>query len=223
MALLAVRRARRRRAMKNPSSPPDAARSQGRVRTSPAGVSSTGRPRSSAGGSGSRSIRAPAASSASIRWAPPRAAASTPHRPARRRARPCRPRPSSSRPCASASRATSAGDLAQGTSGWRRMVPVAVQGASSSTASNGARGRHSSASATTISASSDSRPRLRTRNSARSGERSIAVTLAPRAASCARLAARRGADVEHPPAPDVPSSRAGRAAAASCTHQAPSS
>ena len=57
--------------------------------------------------------------------------------------------------------------LAQGTSGWRRIVPVAVQGASSRTAANGAGGRHSSASATTISASIVSRPRLRTRNSAR--------------------------------------------------------
>ena len=45
---------------------------------------------------------------------------------------------SSSFACASASRATSSGDLAHGMSGWRRMVPVAVQGASSRTASNGA-------------------------------------------------------------------------------------
>ena len=46
----------------------------------------------------------------------------------------------SSRSCSAANSATSRGRFSRATSGWRRMVPVALQGASSSTASSGAAG-----------------------------------------------------------------------------------
>ena len=57
-------------------------------------------------------------------------------------------------------RMTSSGVLCQAMSGWRRIVPVAVQGASSSTRPTGRGGRQSSASATSISASSSRRARF---------------------------------------------------------------
>ncbi len=66
---------------------------------------------------------------------------------------------SSSR-CNRTRRATSSGVLCQAMSGWRRIVPVAVQGASSSRRATGAGGRHSRASATTTSAARSSRARF---------------------------------------------------------------
>ena len=81
---------------------------------------------------------------------------------------------------------------------------------------------HSAASATTVSASSESRVRLSRSRAMRAGERSTAVTRAPASASCAVLppgAAQRSA-MDLPAM--SPNSRAGSAAAASCTHQWPS-
>ncbi len=78
------------------------------------------------------------------------------------------------------------------------------------------------ASASTTSASSLRRTRFSLRRARRAGERSTAVTRAPRAASCAVLppgAAHRSATRSPLTSP---SSRAGRLAATSCTHQAPS-
>ena len=80
----------------------------------------------------------------------------------------------------------SPGRLVQATSGWRRMVPVALQGASSSAASNGGASKVS-ALATTSSASSCSRARLTARRFSRCAERSTAETAAPASASCAHL------------------------------------
>ena len=128
---------------------------------------------------------------------------------------------SSSRRCRPASAAMSASRLSQGMSGWRRMVPVDEQGASSSTASNGSGlpvgdvgrdglGRE-------CRAGRDSRAAARA-----GGERSTAVTRRRRrrAARSCRPAPRRD---RRPLLPRTsPSSRAGSAAAASCTHQAPS-
>ena len=126
-----------------------------------------------------------------------------------------------SRRCSAASAAISDGCLSHGTSGCRRIVPVEEHGASRSTASNGS-AVHSSTSAQTNSASSDNRARFPRRRSSRAGERSTAVRRAPAAASCAALppgAAQRSA-TRSPPT--LPNRRAGKAAAASCTHQAPS-
>jgi hypothetical protein len=111
--------------------------------------------------------------------------------------------------------------LTKGRSGWRRIVPVAEQGASSSTASKG-RGRPSAA----------HRP-PRSRPSARCapGSRATAPARAgdverrdrrPGGRHLQRLAARGCAQVQHPLARPDASRRAGRAAAASCTHQCPS-
>ena len=81
---------------------------------------------------------------------------------------------------------------------------------------------HSAASATTVSASSESRARLSRSRAMRPGERSTAVTRAPAWASCAVLppgAAQRSA-MDLPAT--SPNRRAGNAAAASCTHHWPS-
>ena len=126
-----------------------------------------------------------------------------------------------SRRCSAASAAMSASRFSQGMSGWRRMVPVEEQGASSRTASNGP-ARHCVTSAATISAVRSRRARLLRSRSSRAGARSTATTWAPAAASCAVLppgAAQRSATVSPRTSPN---SRAGSAAAASCTHQAPS-
>ena len=119
-------------------------------------------------------------------------------------------------------RATSAGDLCQAMSGCRRIVPVAEHGASRSTRLTGRGGRQASASATSIRASSWRRSRLLRRRPARLSDSSTAVTAAPAAASCAVLppgAAHRSIALRPRTSP---SSRAGSAAAASWTHQAPS-
>ena len=115
------------------------------------------------------------------------------------------------------------GRFSQAMSGWRRIVPVAVHGASRRMASKGSGGRQSRMSAAN-----------RLGDEAEAGEIggqplaagraaiSTAVTLAPAAASAAVLppgAAQRSAT--RLPATS-PRSFAGSAAAASCTHQAPS-
>ena len=152
---------------------------------------------------------------------PPPARANRRSRPAYRRAwsipRHARSDGAERRPAPS----TSASRLSQGTSGWRRIVPVEEHGASSSTASNGPPA-HSAASATTVSAVEAQACQVlpQAQGGAPSGRR--AVTWAPPAAvgrSC-RRARRRD---RPPPCPQIsPSRRAGSAAAASCTHQTPS-
>ena len=109
------------------------------------------------------------------------------------------------------------------TSGWRRMVPVALHGASSRMASYGAAGSQSITSAVTRSAFSWVRSRLAINRSIRRAELSSAVTVKPAADSCIVLppgAAHKSS--ARLPLPS-PSNRAGRLAARSCTHHAPSS
>ena len=138
--------------------------------------------------------------------------------------RPARPSPRRfpefHRPAAAAT-VTSAAPLIQGRSGWRRMVPVAVQGASIST--SGAVPLKSRASLS-ISVGGQVRcaPDFRGCAPARAASISTAVTSAPRAASCMVLppgAAQRS--ITRLPATS-PSSSTGKVAAASCTHQSPS-
>ena len=224
-ALVAAQPCRRKRAMKKPSRPPRSARWQGRVRTSPSAVRSTGKPvelaRARPAGArpaGRRRARARSRCGAFLRLQ--RAAGVDQDAAGLEHARP-RPRAAGAAapPCAS----TSAGVLCQAMSGWRRIVPVAVQGASSSTAPTGARrapvervGDHDlgvEPEAREV-ACAGARPACR--------DSSTAVTSAPAAASCAVLppgAAHRSITARPPTSP---SRRAGRAAAASCTHQAPS-
>ena len=111
-----------------------------------------------------------------------------------------------------------------GTSGWRRIVPVALHGASSSTASNGSAGVHAAASACTTFGLQSPVPQVLPQS--RQPRR---VTLhrerptAPAAASCAVLppgAAQRSATRSPGRAA---SSLAGSAAAASCTQNSPRS
>ena len=107
-------------------------------------------------------------------------------------------------------------------SGWRRSVPVPEQGASSRMASNCSVGVHLLASAVTSSAEKPARVRFSPSRVIRRSEMSTAVTCAPAAQSCRVLppgAAHRSAT--RLPVMS-PSRRAGRVAAASCTHQVPS-
>ena len=102
------------------------------------------------------------------------------------------------------------------------MVPVAEQGASSKMASTGASGTNLRPSDKTSLAGIFSRFKLRRNLSSRLRLLSIAVTLAPAAMSWAVLppgAAQRS--ITCLPS-SWPSRRAGIAAAASCTHHAPS-
>ena len=79
------------------------------------------------------------------------------------------------------------GCFSQGMSGWRRMVPVAEQGASRSTASNFSAGCHFRMSAASSRASRPRRRRFSPRRLSRLSEISTAVTFAPEAASSAVL------------------------------------
>ncbi len=117
---------------------------------------------------------------------------------------------------------TSRGRLKCGMSGCRLIVPVAVQGASSSTASKGVGGIHSVASAWMISAESLTRRRFSLNRSIRRGSRSTAITSAPATASCAVFPP--GAAPKSPTrSPPRTARRAtGSAAATSCTQNAPS-
>ena len=128
---------------------------------------------------------------------------------------------SSRRACNAVSCGRSRSLFSQGMSGCRRMVPVEEQGASSSTASNGP-AFHSVASAVTISTESFSRARFcRSRRSR--GSRAVhGGDVCPRARKLRGLAARRSAQISHAHAATSPRRRAGNAAAASCTHHAPS-
>ena len=90
----------------------------------------------------------------------PPAAASRRHRPAGHRAAAWRRPAAISACCWATEAAMSAGRFKCGTSGCRRMVPVALHGASSSTASSGAGGRQVSASACTTVAGRRRRSRL---------------------------------------------------------------
>ena len=127
-----------------------------------------------------------------------------------------------SRSWPSARTAMSRSRLRWSTSGWRRMVPVAEQGASSRTASRGAGGCHSAASAWMIWAVRRRRARFSARRARRRSSRSTAKTVAPAAASWAAFppgAAQRSAMVSPGWAAEE---RAGMAAAASCTQNLPS-
>ena len=130
---------------------------------------------------------------------------------------------SSSRRCSSASLAMSAGDFVQGTSGWRRTVPVEEQGASSSTASNSScRLVCRAYRPATISASRPSRSRLLAEPRQpvlRDVDRGDVGAGQRRAAPSCRRARRK--DRRRACPATSPSSRAGRLAAASCTHHAP--
>src|SRR6266851_1748291 len=86
-----------------------------------------------------------------------------------------------------ARRATSSGLFRCGTSGWRRIAPVAVHGASSRTPAALTRGCQTAASAVIASTEKSRRWRLVIRRSRRRCERSTAVTMAPALASCAVL------------------------------------
>ena len=133
---------------------------QGSVRTVPAGVMRLGeaadlgrrdRHERRAGGGRGRGRAAPR---------PPPARASRCSRRACRRASSMAAARSIMRAWSAASAAMSSGAFSQAMSGWRRMVPVAVQGASRRTASKGSGGRQSRMSAATVSASSCRRARL---------------------------------------------------------------
>ena len=118
---------------------------------------------------------------------------------------------------------TSAALLIQGRSGWRRMVPVAVQGASSST--NGARSFGCEIAHIALHASrrqAAAAPDFARAAAARMGSRSTAITFAPAAASCTPCRPARRKDRSPSCRATSPSSRAGRLAAKSCTHQSPS-
>ncbi len=83
------------------------------------------------------------------------------------------------RNCKSASFATSCGDLVHATSGWRRIVPVDEQGASSSTASNWVSGSQSNRLDTAVCAFKPRRSKFPDRRLRREAEISSAVTFAP--------------------------------------------
>ena len=158
-----------------------------------------------------------------------RAGASSSRRPEGPPAPPCRrrePEAGSAGPRAGPRRRGRAGAEYRDGAG---SCPVAVHGASRSTMSAGAGGLHSSASASTISASRRSLARFSPSRRRREAERSTATTRAPAAASCAvfppgaapisstRLPATTGrgsGQAEPPPhlAPTTPPSRSPRAA-----------
>ena len=150
----------------------------------------------------------------------PRVPMSRQQRPKCRPARPGWRRIPGSRKQAAAETVTSAAPLIQGRSGWRRMVPVAVQGASSSTVAQPLSRRATSA--------LDDLGREFYAGEVfvdAGGARRIVLHrchLGAGAASCVVLppgAAQRSST--RSPAPS-PSSRVGRVAAASCTQQLPS-
>src|SRR5262249_32165054 len=85
---------------------------------------------------------------------------------------------------------TSPGAFRQGISGWRRIVPVDVQGASINTASKvaaGGSGVQSSALAITVKARKPVLERFSCSRAIRDADRSTAHTVAPQAANCAVL------------------------------------
>ena len=93
--------------------------------------------------------------------------------------------------------------MIQATSGWRRMVPVALHGASRSTASNGGASKVS-ASATTTSELRRRRAKLAASSLSRSAERSTAVTISARRGEFGCFSARRRAEVDDPHAGSRP-------------------
>ena len=112
--------------------------------------------------------------------------------------------------------------LSRAMSGWRRMVPVAEQGASRSTRIRRGPGRQEATSAPTVSRGKDSRRRL-LGEQAQAGRGTIdGDDAGARRGKLGRLAARSGTEVKDTLARTSPSRVAGSAAAASCTHHAPS-
>ena len=148
--------ARRKRAAKKPSMPCMTGSSpkpwQGSVRSVPAGVRRWPRPAISSASIGlEREFRMAREEGRDLRLALlrlERAGAIDEHA---RPASPARRRGRASSPAAPRASAMSSGCFSQGMSGWRRIVPVAEQGASSSTASNFSAGSHSRRSAATSS------------------------------------------------------------------------
>ena len=121
----------------------------------------------------------------------------------------CRPAPASpprppeagaaTGPCVSTSRCV----LRRATSGWRRMVPVDEQGASSRMRSAGLAGRQLRASAATVS-TAEIEPLHVVAQPAQPVLRTVeGQHVRPRRRQLRRLAARRRAQVEHPAAADV--------------------
>ena len=122
--------------MKNPSIPPRSAQKSGRSRRPHGADPLPARPPAPPA---PRHRHAPDAAPAPPQPAPrpPRAAASRCRTPPARRVAPAASARSISAACSAVSSATSAPSFTKGRSGCRRIVPVAEQGASSSTASNG--------------------------------------------------------------------------------------
>ena len=103
-------------------------------------------------------------------------------------------------------------------------MPVAEQGASSSTASAGAGGAQFITSASTsVGGKRGARSRLSRSRARRFGASSTAGDLPAGGGELQRLAAGRGAQIERRAPSPLPSRRAGSEAEMSCTHQAPSS
>ena len=112
--------------------------------------------------------------------------------------------------------------LAKGKSGWRRIVPVAEQGASSNTASNCRGSCQSRIFATISSAANWVRARFSATRSIRLADISKAVITPPLAAICMVLPP-GAAQTSNTVSPGVSAkAAAGQAAAASCTHHLPS-
>mmetsp|Transcript_152923 Transcript_152923/g.267233 ORF Transcript_152923/g.267233 Transcript_152923/m.267233 type:complete len:204 (-) Transcript_152923:878-1489(-) len=131
----------------------------------------------------------------------------------------------SSLACSFSQYSTSSMDLVQGSSGCRRMVPVAEHGASSRTMSNSSGGLYSAASEQTTATEPSSPVRFRfSRNRcSRFSAWSIASTVAPAAASW-RVLPPGAAQTSATFLPfKSPKSLTGSDAAMSCTHHSPSS
>ena len=133
----------------------------------------------------------------------------------------------SSWPCSPARRVTSAGCRECSISGWRRTVPVAVQGASTRIASYGRSGVQARRSLSTTLAFRSSRCRFVRNIRSREAETSQRVDRGACSGQLRRLAAGRRAGVQNSDPRGVACSdesrmRAGTAAAASWTHQFPS-
>ena len=211
------------RAPKNPSTPSYSARWQGSVRRSPSAVIHSAAAPISAGSIGRRSTGAPRAQQRLDPLAAlPPARASRCNRPACRPAAASRPRRAAGSPAPPRAARRPPARFRCGTSGWRRIAPVAVHGASSRTASTGCCGRQVSASAATASTGRPSRFKIGDQPVEPAGRAVDRGDLGAGIGELRGLAARRGAQSTTSRPATSPNSRAGSAAAASCTHQAPS-
>ncbi len=215
------------RRRKKPSTPPGEAPSaaiiSGVVRSVPSAVNASDKAGRSIRSAGSRETEGSAASTRSTTISPSRLSIEqfekTTIPPGRTRLNAFLSR----RSCRSARVSISASSLIQGTSGWRRQVPVEEHGASSSAPSNSVSGTKSSMLDCRVSAARPRRDRFSRSRVRRLADWSSAVTSAPAATSCAVFppgAAQRSTIFK----PLIsPNRRAGIEAAASCTHQSPAS